>query len=269
MVPLALAHLTVLDVAPPALFDLAAEAGYRSVGIRILPAAPGAICYPLNTASLAEWRRSAMEAGVEVYDVEFLPLTTDVQVESYARTLALAGELGAKRLNVSGDDTDTDRLVERFGKLCDLASDAGIGVDLEFMRFRTIGTLQQALDVITRAARPNGRLLIDVLHLFRSGGTAQMLADLPANAIGSVQLSDAPQQDPTDARVIEEAREARLFPGEGELPLKAFLDALPRSTPMGVEVPTGLTHPQLTAKQRARAAFVAAQDLLAAGQPRR
>ena len=31
MTPLSLAHLTVLDVAPPDLFDLAAEAGFQNV----------------------------------------------------------------------------------------------------------------------------------------------------------------------------------------------------------------------------------------------
>ena len=262
MIPLSLAHLTVLDVPPPALFDLAADAGYQNVGIRILPAAPGAVSYPLSPSTVVDWRRRLADAGVGVHDVEFIPLTPDVRVEDYASILALAGELGAKRLNVSGDDADVDRLVERFGTMCDIAADAGIGVDLEFMRFRIVGTLRQALDVVTRAGRPNGRLLIDVLHLFRSGGTAEMLAKVPASALGSLQLSDASLQDPTDAGIVEEAREARLFPGEGALPLKAFLHALPGDIPVGLEVPAARTHPELTAKERAAAACTAARALL-------
>src|SRR5689334_17931275 len=132
MVALSLAHLTVLDVAPPALFDLAAQAGYQSVGIRIFPAVPGAVAYPLDGASVVTWRRRVADAGVGVHDVEFIPLTPQTRVDDYAPSLALAAELGAKRLNVSGDDADTDRLAERFGALCDLAADAGLGVDLEF-----------------------------------------------------------------------------------------------------------------------------------------
>lgn len=269
MIPLSLAHLTVLDVAPPALFDLAAEAGYQSVGIRILPAAPGAISYPLSRATVVAWRRRMADAGVGIHDVEFVPLTPEVRVQTYAPTLALAAELGAKRVNVSGDDADFERLAERFGALCDGAADVGMGVDLEFMRFRVVGTLPQALDIVQRAARSNGRLLIDLLHVFRSGGTAEMLRHVPSDALGSVQLSDAPRSDPTDAGIVDEARQGRLFPGEGELPLAGYMDALPGGIPVAVEVPTSSTHPELGALDRAAMACAASRRLLAAWQPMR
>ena len=42
-----LAALTVLELAPPALIDVAAACGYEQVGIRLLPAAPGGLAYPL------------------------------------------------------------------------------------------------------------------------------------------------------------------------------------------------------------------------------
>ena len=63
---------------------------------------------------------------------------------------------------------------------------------------------------------------------------SMMLAKVPASAFGSLQLSDAPLQDPTDAGIVAEAREGRLVPGEGALPLKAFLDALPSDIPVGL-----------------------------------
>ncbi|MDD1422615.1 sugar phosphate isomerase/epimerase [Dolichospermum sp. ST_sed1] len=269
MTPLSLAHLTVLDVAPPDLFDLAAEAGFQNVGIRILPAAPGAVSYPLSAATVPAWRRRMADAGVGIHDVEFIPLTPEVRLWEFAPALGLAAELGARRINVSGDDADAGRLVDRFGALCDLAASVGLGVDLEFMRFRIVGTLPQALAIVKRAGRANGRLLIDVLHLFRSGGTAEMLREVPASALGSVQLCDAPRKDPTDAGIVAEAREGRLFPGEGELPLKAFMDALPRDIPVGVEVPTGSTHPALGHAERAARACAATRELLASWQPSR
>jgi hypothetical protein len=51
-----LAALTVLELAPPALVDVAAACGYDHVGIRLLPAVPGGIAYPLmeDEASLKE-----------------------------------------------------------------------------------------------------------------------------------------------------------------------------------------------------------------------
>jgi len=259
---LGVAHLTVLELAPPTLIEFAAQAGYQDVGIRILPAAPGAIHYPLDdAATLRRWRHALAAAGVGVHDVEFVPLTAELRLDDLRRPLALAAELGARRLSVSGDDPDRDRLAERFGALCDIAAEHGLGVDLEFMRFRVVGTLVHALDIVTRAGRTNGRLLVDVLHLHRSGGTAPMLTQVPAHRIGSVQLCDAPARDPGDAGLVEEAREGRLFPGEGELPLAEILAALPADVPISVEVPTGRSHPGLTAAQRLAASAAAARRL--------
>lgn len=261
--PLALAHLTALDVGPPAWFDLAAAAGYQKVGLRILPAVPGALHYPLDRATVTAWRRRMADTGIGVHDVEFVPLTPGLPVEALRPTLALAAELGAHRLNCSGDDPDDERLVECFARLCDLAAGYGLGVDLEFMRFRTVGTLEHALDIVTRAARPNGRLLVDLLHLYRSGGTPRMLASVPAPALGSVQLCDALRRDPGDAGLAAEARQGRLFPGEGELPLRAYLEALPPGLPIGVEVPSATSHPALDASARAARAATTARQLLA------
>jgi sugar phosphate isomerase/epimerase len=260
---LALAHLTVLEVAPPALFELAAQAGFDDVGIRILPAVPGAVHYALDdAATVRTWRHALAQAGVGVHDVEFVPLTPQLRPDDLRRPLALAAELGARRLSVSGDDADRDRLVDRFARLCDLAAEHGLGVDLEFMRFRVVGTLADALDVAMRADRPNGRVLVDVLHLIRSGGSARTLAGVAPRWIGSVQLCDAPRQDPGDAGLVAEAREGRLFPGEGELPLHELLAALPADVPLSVEVPTGHSHPGLPAEARARRANETTRRLL-------
>lgn len=263
-IALSLSHLTVLDVAPPALFDLAAGAGYQSVGLRVLPAVPGGTCYPLDARSARLWRRQAADAGVSVNDIEFLPLTPHVVVQELAQTLEHAADLGAKRINVSGDDPDFERLVRNFGALCDLARATGLDVELEFMRFRCVQSLPQALSVVGRAARPNGKVLVDLLHLFRSGGTAELLGQAPSQAIGSVQLCDAPRAGPADTELADEARNGRLFPGEGELPIGACLEALPTAVGFAVEVPCDRTRPGLNPLQRAHRACRASRDLLAA-----
>jgi sugar phosphate isomerase/epimerase len=152
------------------------------------------------------------------------------------------------------------RLIAHFGALCDLAAGFGLGVDFEFMKFRLVGTLPQALEVVSRAARPNGKLLIDLLHLYRSGGTPEMLKRVPSAMIGSVQLCDAPRSPPED--LVREAREGRLFPGEGDLPLRAFLEAVGADVPMSVEVPTASSWPDLSPFERAARGRVASHRLL-------
>ena len=80
---------------------------------------------------------------------------------------------------------------------------------------------------------------------------------------------DALLEDPTDARIVDEARQGRLFPGEGRLPLAHFMDALPRDIAVGVEVPTGSSHPALAPLQRAALACAASRRLLESWRPAR
>lgn len=265
LAPLSLCHLTVLEVGPPELFDLAAEAGYQSVGLRLHPAMAGGLAYPLRarTKELQIAKRRATDAGVSIFDVEFVPLTPELQLGSLEPLLEAAAELGAKRLEVSGDDPEFARLADRFGALCDLADGCGVGVDLEFMRWRAVARLSQAVDVVTRAARRNGRILLDLLHFVRTGGTAQQLSSLPSALLGVVQISDAPAADPGDAGIIDEARAGRLPPGEGGLPLRELLDALPSAVPLAVEVPMQRSFPTLAPLARARRAYDATRALLA------
>jgi sugar phosphate isomerase/epimerase len=202
-----LAHLTLLDTAPPTYFELASAAGFRTIGLRLHPASAGGVCYPMEprSAALQQCKRQLKETNLRIFDVEFVSITPDFNALDFRGLLEAAAELGAQRLNVSGDDANFDRLATHFAEICDLASVYGIGVDLEFMRWREVATIKDALDIVNRANRPNGRILVDSLHLFRSGGTVEDLASVPKNRLGSLQLSDAPKQLPAGMDVIEEA----------------------------------------------------------------
>ena len=137
-IALGIAHLPLLDFGPPELFDVAARAGYQRVGLRMHSAAPGTKVYPVERGQVAALRAAARAAGVEVFDAEFIQLSRDLDVAALDGWMATAAELGAKRVNcgASGDDPDLARNVERFGALCDVAARHGLGVDLEFMRWR-------------------------------------------------------------------------------------------------------------------------------------
>ncbi len=80
--------------------------------------------------------------------------------------------------------------------------------------------------VVTRANHPNAHILVDALHVFRSGTPPQEFAALDPALLGPLQLCDAPATPPAD--LIAEARTRRLLPGAGELALPALIDALPR-----------------------------------------
>lgn len=237
---LSLSHLSAIETPPAELVSLAAAAGYWAVGLRMNPAAPGAIEYPLRQGSseLAETLRRMRDTGVRIYDVELIPLTPALDAGDYEPMFASAAELGAQRLNVSGDDTDFDRLADSFARICALAGRYGLGVDLEFMRWRHVANLGNAVDIVRRASAANGNVLLDALHLFRSGGSATDVAALAPGLIRSAQLSDAPAAAPaTTEGIIAEARGDRRLPGQGALPLRALLAALPPDVEYSVEVP--------------------------------
>jgi sugar phosphate isomerase/epimerase len=244
-VPLSLAHLSELDVPPLELVELAARAGFASVGLRTSPASPGGIVYPLSTsAEQAEMRKRLADNGMKIAEVEMVPLTAALRAADYGPMMEVGAAIGATRLTVGGGDTeDLSIVAEKLAAMADLAQGFGLAVDLEFMPFRPVKTLSDALQVVKRASHPNAHVLIDVLHVFRSRSDIQLFKAIDPKVLGPVQLCDGPAQAPTD--LVAEARTRRLLPGHGELDLAALLGALPDGLAYGVEVPLASQRPDL------------------------
>ncbi len=243
MSELSLSHLTVLEVGPPDLITLAAEAGFAATGVRLVSPIPGGIEYPLRPGSpeMKETLRRMADLGVKVFDIEVVRLAPDTDVNAYAPIFEAGAELGAQRVCVNVDDADTARTIDRFAALCDLAARWNLGVDIEFMIWRPVARLADAAAIVTAAGKPNGGILVDALHLSRSGGSPADVASL-------------------DPKLL--ARGRRLPPGEGELPLRQLLDALPAGIPLAVEVPMTANAPALSPLQRARRVCQATNALL-------
>jgi sugar phosphate isomerase/epimerase len=129
---------------------------------------------------------------------------------------------------------------------------------MEFMRWREIGSLEQALAIVSSARQANAGVLVDALHLYRSGGSAQALAAAGPAWLHAAQLCDAPLAAPPEAGIIAEAREGRLPPGQGGLPLIELLQVLAPATALSVEMPM----PKMAAAQRLALACASAKELL-------
>jgi sugar phosphate isomerase/epimerase len=244
--PLSLAHLSELDVPPAELVDFAAAAGFSSIGLRTVAAVPGGREYPLRRAAeQAEMRRRMDAAGVSVLYIEMVSLSEETRVSDYRPALEVGAALGASRLAVAGDSTDFSVVAERLAQLSELAGSYGIAVDLEFMPFRPVQSFRDAVEVVKRARHPNAHILVDALHVFRSRSAPEELARADRALLGAFQICDAPRTAPAPDQLAAEARTRRLLPGEGDLPLRTLLDALPPDIPFGIEIPLAAQYPQL------------------------
>jgi sugar phosphate isomerase/epimerase len=119
---------------------------------------------------------------------------------------------------------------------------------------------------VARSKRSNASVLIDALHFSRSGGLPAHIGGVDPSLLRYAQICDAGPDRPGPAdtpALIREARTGRLLPGEGVLPLKELVAALPRTAPLAVEAPCRVTA-DLPALERAKRAHRALSALLEA-----
>ncbi len=266
--PISLAHLTVLDTTPPELVSVAAAAGFRTIGIR-LTATPSVGVPPYDVLHdgpmLRETRARLADTGIAVLDTEFLRFEPDQPIGVPEGFLEVSARLGARHVLVMSAEPEEARTLERFGELCDRAAPYGLSVGLEFAVYTGVRTLAHAAQVIAKAGRPNASVLIDALHFSRSGGLPAHVAQVDPALLRYAQICDAgpDMPGPTDTpALIREARTGRLLPGEGALPLKALVAALPAGVPLAIEAPCRATA-DLPALERARRAYQALSALVA------
>lgn len=190
-------------------------------------------------------------AGLTLTDLELIgnwspdhagstgPFADIVRPTTPAKLLPLAESLGVSTVSVVellGIDWNGPKIGSAFAALCDQAADHSVRLAIEFVPTGAISDFARALEVVERADRDNGGIMVDSWHFFRSGSSLDQLARCPGDRIFSVQLNDAPAQPETDLHV---GMMNRLLPGEGELNLRGLVDALAHSgstAPMGIEV---------------------------------
>jgi sugar phosphate isomerase/epimerase len=267
-----LAYLTARTLTPPQAVRLAAELGYRHVGLRLLPNAAGAPQQFLigQPAVLRETGAAIKETGVGVFDLEIIRIGADFDPRSALPLLEAGAVLQAKAVLVAGDDTDLPLLSERYAALCELMGPFGMTADLEFMPWTAVPDAKAALRVVNLAGRPdNAGILVDALHFSRSDTSIADLAAIPRALLHYAQIADAPTRHQvgrpfTVEEMIHTARNERLLPGEGGIELQELFAALPGDLPISVEVPHAVRLAQVGPAEWARQALAASRALLEA-----
>ncbi len=239
--------MTVADAGPLELLDAAAGAGFDSVNMWLIPPPAmasfnvkcGATTPVVGNAQLVREINARIAAtGVRVFEASCSWLAPSFDRAEIAPVLDTMARIGTRRVSVVGWDADRHRLIANLAALCADAAAYGMAVTLEFMPYSAVRTVAEAAGILTAAGVPNLDVLIDALHLARSGGTPADLQLLDPRQIGVVQLCDAPAVSPPPERLRDESVNRRLYPGDGDLPLDALLDALPSNIVVEIECPT-------------------------------
>ena len=253
---LSLAAGTDLGVDRLSTITVASDAGFDAVGLRFEPELP-------SPSELTAIRRRVVETGLAVLDLEVVRIGREAP-GSTERLVEAGAALGARHLLVVSMLADRQATVARLSEIADLAEGARMGVVLEFMAFTSVKDLSTAIEIVRDTGHEGCGVLVDALHLARTGGTPDQVERAPRELFPYLQICDGPAEGPTEVEELaEEARHHRLAPGEGALALDALVSAVP-GTPISLEVQQDERALDGTSPlERARSLFEASRRYLA------
>ena len=228
-----LAHLTLINCTPAELVYVAARAGYDAVSPRFITMnVPGEFTNPpLEKAQVQATKTALATTGLQVLDIELARITEDCDPRDFEAALELGGELGARHMIMSAWTTrrdDRNFLLDVYAETCDLAAPYGLTIDLEFPSFSRLRTLDEVLDIVRATDRPNGGILVDTLYLHLSRVDLGELLHVPPEWLHFLHISDClPGIADTREGMIQLARDARLYPGEGWIDFAGIIERMP------------------------------------------
>jgi sugar phosphate isomerase/epimerase len=235
-------YLSMVGASLPDFIRTAAAAGARNVSLfNTLPVSFN----PWNVSLLsacedAATRRdtisAARDAGISIALMEGFPVVPDQSVAQYRRGFEVLAELGVARVSTVSFDPLWQRTVDEMAALAEMGAEYELTVLIEPCSLFPFGKLDQVLQLIDIVAMPNLKLMIDALHIVRSGDLAA-LDRLDPTLIGYVQLCDGPLRSAGYDAYMYEAAHQRLVPGAGELPLADIVRRAGPEVIMSGEVP--------------------------------
>jgi 2-keto-myo-inositol isomerase len=118
---------------------------------------------------------------------------------------------------------DHDQGAKHYRELLEIGRAMGVNPAMEFLGFvDDINTIEDALEIVTKADHPAGTLVLDPFHIFRGGGSPEGIARLRPEQIAIMHFNDAPASPPR----AKQHDKDRVYPGDGHLDLARELALL-------------------------------------------
>lgn len=240
MNPLGIECLSTFGLHPVELIRLTGELGCSHVTLNLGPAANRLPMYPAvsfrhDPALQREMKAALADSGVCIGMIEGFAILPNNRAEDFARDLDMVAELGAAAICTVSLERDMARTHAEFARLTEMAAERGLVTTTE-VGAGGLRRLEKALAALAAVAQPSFKLLVDTMHFFRFGASVADFAALDPTVIGHIQLNDVPMPATIDDYMTEALYERRA-PGDGDLPLAAFLRHVPAGVVVGLEVP--------------------------------
>jgi 4-hydroxyphenylpyruvate dioxygenase len=183
----------------------------------------------------AEVRRMIEDLGLSAItfqpfrDFEGMPEPRAKVFSRAERKFDVMQELGCDLLlvcsNVSPDALGgIDRAAADFRELGDRAAKRGLRVAFEALAWgRHVNDYRDAWEVVRRADHPAIGLVLDTFHILVRGTDLKPIRSIPKDRIFLVQVADAPR---LEMDYLSWSRHYRCFPGQGDLAIEDFMEAL-------------------------------------------
>ncbi len=197
----------------------------------------------------ADVAKMIRDHGLEIYlfqpfrDFEGMP--DDHRIRAFDRAerkFDLMEELGTDLMLVCSNVSPVslggiDRAANDLRELGERAQKRGLRIGYEALAWgRHINDHRDAWEIVRRADHDNVGLIVDSFHTLARGTDVNSIRAIPGDKIFFVQLADAPR---IDMDLLHWSRHYRNMPGEGDLPVMEFMQAVAATGydgPMSLEI---------------------------------
>tara|TARA_B100000614_G_scaffold149882_1_gene133009 strand:+ start:2230 stop:3045 length:816 start_codon:yes stop_codon:yes gene_type:complete len=213
---------------PSRFVEVTATAGWQATGVWFDQES-------WSSTTSQEVRKRIDDWGIVAVDMEVIRLGKSL--EKGKALIEAACEVGAKNVLVVSSLHSPEETADQLSHLCSLAEAGNITICLEFMKFTAVKSLSDALKVIELVDAHNIGILLDLLHVVRSGTRFKEIETCDPNLFPYVQWCDGTAQPVgwSDPELITDALDNRLIPSQGRLDALKFESLFDTGIPFSIE----------------------------------